>query len=475
MPRGEEYPERMLRKKVASEGQEWVERLETKREEDLFREQSGLISRQNIFGSEVLSSWEFVNQRGKRWEEMPEVIRENEIRRYQKKFNSSIERVNEQLQEMSHNDPMALLKFLSDNLPDQNLEKSAKKLGLRKTDYQTPDHILVLVETVQGRKSNLTEKEMETLRRKAETYRIGRAISKMYSDGERLPDEVLLSILERHRVNVLLAEKEMEPEIAVFKERVSNLLFEAIDRGDLPISTALVEERLNNLQFRAVDPMSARLEEKWGDYNAKSHTIRLSTDIPKKSRWAVFVHEVFHALSGQIDNMNTLQGFEEDPLVTGYDSIKVGTRFHDRFRWLNEALTEEATRGFTNESWGYENERELLDILVSSGVSKESLYGAYFENYTDKPEGSHRLPKTKALFDTINQRLGQGFLINLDGYIRFSTKKRQQDGGVKSVVAKWRKLGDGFPKFVNDWSNKETAKMREKYKQRHDKKRNKKK
>lgn len=244
-----------------------------------------------------------------------------------------------------------------------------------------------------------------------------------------------------------------------FRGRVFELLREAVEEQKLPISIRFINERLAALKYIAVDPAQTFFKEKWGDFDERNHIIRLSTDIPKEDRFQAFVHEVIHALSGQIETLALDEGSGELEVTEGpyeiangdYDQLKSGLALKNKLSWLNEALTEHITHELVGKSYAYTNERELLDLIVGHGVPLHALFAAYFENNTSEMKG-HKFPATGELFGMTNKLFGTGFLMKLDTFINSFNRDEIQSGwceeGVLKAVALWKDLGDVFPEYV---------------------------
>ena len=212
---------------------------------------------------------------------------------------------------------------------------------------------------------------------------------------------------------------------------------QAIEKGDFPVSLEVAKERMKAVKFLAIDEISASLKEKWGDFVGRNHTVRFSSDIPQDQIYKVLTHEIFHAVSGQIEKLEYSPEYEDNPNLSSNEILKIGVQLNrvnfftgtplEHLRWLNEALTEEATAVLIGEelSKSYVDERRLLKLLIEKGIPKEVFFEAYFENFnvsTNKTE--HSLPKMKKLFNLMNDTFGKGFLFKLDSYIKENSSKK---------------------------------------------------
>lgn len=258
------------------------------------------------------------------------------------------------------------------------------------------------------------------------------------NDSDRfIPEKNLLDFLRKHRDNILAKESIILSEVLKHKENIEHLLFEAIEKGDFPVSLEVAKERMKAVKFLAIDEISASLKEKWGDFVGRNHTVRFSSDIPQDQIYKVLTHEIFHAVSGQIEKLEYSPEYEDNPNLSSNEILKIGVQLNrvnfftgtplEHLRWLNEALTEEATAVLIGEelSKSYVDERRLLKLLIEKGIPKEVFFEAYFENFnvsTNKTE--HSLPKMKKLFNLMNDTFGKGFLFKLDSYIKENSSKK---------------------------------------------------
>ena len=292
-----------------------------------------------------------------------------------------------------------------------------------------------------------------------------------YKKGNyRLPDRQLIEMLTIHRDKVLMKAEKLEKDFPEFKKRVLDLLDKAIERGELPISKEYVAARLDKIDCTIIDSLTANLEDRGGSYYGGKHTISLSSGVPNDLKFKVFVHEIVHALSGQIRQ----EGSETDALdpdIIWRGVEKVGNRFNHfakdfsiydvdderaqthrpNFRWLNEAITEDITGQLVGKAVSYKKERELLALIVQYGIPTEVLRLAYFDNHDIEKKAGHHLLKTKELFDATNKKFHTGFLVDLDKYI-FQGGQEAYKNNLAAVVDKWRELGNGFSEFLADWS-----------------------
>ncbi|MEK7106229.1 MAG: hypothetical protein AAB895_02630, partial [Patescibacteria group bacterium] len=245
----------------------------------------------------------------------------------------------------------------------------------------------------------------------------------------------------------------------------------AIENGEIPIDSQLAKERIDSIEYKVIDDIVAKLTERWGDYSEMNHRIRFSSGLPYNRFFAVFVHEIFHALSGQIEAIYTArEKFEVEPDYVNNYSLKVGLGFNKPSNtapelspetldmwWLNEALTDQAMIDLTKEKdpCAYGNERKLLKKLIDMGIPKDKFYAAYYENFntaknTEEEKVEHRLPNTRELFKFTNEKFGPGFLLKLDKFIASYEKEKKHSGSEMALKA-WEEHGEDFPQFLNNF------------------------
>ncbi|MEK7532529.1 MAG: hypothetical protein AAB579_02920 [Patescibacteria group bacterium] len=476
-----------VKKKLAGEGGEWTLRRK--------KEQEDLADTSFVFGFDELGRWLFVHRRGSEYKKLVKysgadsVFLEQAIKSREKRMAKDVKNINAQLVQVAEKNRGALHNVLVHYLYDvSDINKIAADLSF---DYDSDEEANDLIdEEVNARllraflkkEKPLTDRATlrEQVRRKFIAEELAHVLANQYADGsERLdtPD-MLMPMIEHHVKWVAEQEKEITRELASFKKRFRTLLARSIKTDAVPavrsLTPAQINERLGILKFSAIDEFSTSLAEMWGDFQANTHTVRLSVNIPPDKRWKVFVHEMFHALSGQ----HEVGFFDEFPEFNMYGMAKVGTHFGDPFsgvrgmesdgrrknkrrpvlHWLNEALTEAVTRDVLGDQYRhgtYVQERALLDVLKHAGVPSDILYRAYFENYAVKPAGEHRSPAMKELFQKTNELFGDGFLVKLDWYIRYhwqsADKKKSKSNGVEQALAEWKKRGAEFPHYIHQW------------------------
>lgn len=475
MHEGEDYydeSEISKKNKVVSSGPEWVERRRYDQEQGLGAEHH---DPREILGLPILQSLEIMNRKGMAYERLKAEYSSSEleikIANTKESFSNQLVYLHKELTVLAKakktgkvlNDifPNALQNLLSSyfkTLDFEALKDIKKQFALDSEDPADEEEERRLIDLLA---SIRPDKSREDLEKGSVITDLASYIQSRYAKGIHfLTEETLLPILEHHAQEIMTAEQEMQQKIEEYLPEIKALFKEKLVAQQGVISDELLEERLGTLKFQVVDYVWADFDDIYGDFNQATHTIRLRSDIPTKHTLSVLVHELMHALSGQVELADSMPSYEDVPGLSVYDQVKVGMRFSkkNRTRWLNEAITEQETLETldgvkkTNEQGEvYFGERQLLDLLIQKGVPKELLFAAYFENYDlSKPAGEHRLPKTKELFDFTNEQFGKRFLVNLDNFIKATS--------VKDAVDKWKTEDDNFPQFLQQWAQEQKEK-----------------
>src|SRR3989344_3794392 len=154
---------------------------------------------------------------------------------------------------------------------------------------------------------------------------------------------------EMVRVYVKLWEKRQEQ----FHERIPQILatfrdtaLQAIKEGKLPITEELLEERMGDTRVYLADDLQIK-QCTSGDYDVGEGAIRVAYRENIEAQEKTVFHEMIHALSGRTILIEE-KGYFPDEML---EHQRVGFRFNvydkngdwagKRFRWLNEAVTEE--------------------------------------------------------------------------------------------------------------------------------------
>ncbi len=209
-----------------------------------------------------------------------------------------------------------------------------------------------------------------------------------------LPTSILHQAATLDIQNLKNKEKELREITKETKNEFKSSVELAVNNKRLPKSA------LDNLS--KIDDVAVKIHDKFNDFlgtmvggnHAKGKTIIISTftldqGIPavKKILYHEFVHEISgkaYALKPNLENST--------PEKLAYLQ-KHGLLFQDNYSWLNEAITESLALELFNEqdtshekentykcSNVYINERKELDRLLNSGLERDTVLEAYFEN-----------------------------------------------------------------------------------------------
>lgn len=267
---------------------------------------------------------------------------------------------------------------------------------------------------------------------------------------ERIPDEILIAISEAY-TDLLEARR------SSFREKYPELvrstkehLYAAIESGKLPITREKVDEVFQKMTAQLGDPIIMQFDNQGGHYQSDTNTVFLRASLSEEQIPKIFMHEVLHALSGQ-----SIRLAEE---YTAQYS-RIGLRKNNRYRWLNEGMTESLALEVLREpdSHAYPESRKLLKLLIAD-IDRRLFRNAYFEESLPESEID---PDWEVLMQVIEEQYGQRFLDRLDDFIKKSTshgvkKSEQNESGVKLAVKKFTELKGKFPQFLKDWETQQS-------------------
>jgi len=279
-----------------------------------------------------------------------------------------------------------------------------------------------------------------------------------------LPDSLAERLTRRHVEYVNARQEAFEQrELPAIMAETDRRMRLAIARGTIPVTEEQWERFRSVTPIRLLDPLF-EYEDRGGSY--RSHIVFLSSEADVENKVSILVHESLHALSGRtvVQVTETDEEFGDD---TSFDHRRLGLHFssdiwagrQEKFRWLNEAVTEDLTVEISGgEDHGvYQHERRLLDQL--SGAlgpgGRRRFREAYFEDYDPQLNNEERIPFYRKLVRTVGAELGQDFLVNLDTFIHW---QRTGDGqrmhwmeGVEIAAGQWERRGEKFPEYVGNW------------------------
>lgn len=239
-------------------------------------------------------------------------------------------------------------------------------------------------------------------------------------ENNLLDNELWLEIVRNHKTKFLEKSKEFDENIkpefqADFLASITDLSY----RGILPLSIGRITKTLEMITVKLDDAIEHSFDEKNGSYDSEQNLALIGSRNfrYKKILYKIYVHEIMHALSGKTVRVE-VEGDYESMLKPD----RVGLRIINKFRWLNEAITESVTQLMYDKGGdSYVNERKLLDYIIQkSGVPLQDFYNAYFEHYNpeEKDTDNGAISNWKKLNQKLNSTLGERFLVHLDDEIK---------------------------------------------------------
>lgn len=269
-----------------------------------------------------------------------------------------------------------------------------------------------------------------------------------------LSTEDFIRAIEVHIKWMCQEEKRMLPIIRSLMEEKKCLILHAIDQGRLPLDGALVEEKIRQTEVAILDPISRVYNRVSGDYSNVRHEMRFYVGESENILPSTVLHEMLHAVSGQTNKLDDEGGF--------FVNERHGLGYFGRFLWLDEAVTEYLTHDIdTFEDHGaYLLERKILNHIMRSGVSRECILKAYFEEYTDPTDRSPRLtPMARAFFSEVKRIFGTPLIADIEAYLsrdgdRSRSKQewlRVNKNRLRELLRAWEHHGDAFPLKLHAW------------------------
>jgi hypothetical protein len=234
------------------------------------------------------------------------------------------------------------------------------------------------------------------------------------------------------------------------------------EKNNLEINWEEIRQRFDTLSYDLFDQYYADQRSASGDYDKNSHTARVEISPFSRVSPAILEHEHLHAISGRKNDMNLIF-FDFMPsglqFSLNHSIPRLGASFArsdshpERFRWLNEAITEQINvemmednpnkEDFVGLDYSYPYERILFDAILKGGdkqIAARSFYQAYFESDTGKPED---LKQRQKLYQEISEAYGSPrFFIELDDMIKSKGLKKSLEifklSGATAVHKWWQ-------------------------------------
>jgi hypothetical protein len=272
-------------------------------------------------------------------------------------------------------------------------------------------------------------------------------LERYYLDGNNQPVSEIIASLTieqyeaflRARGDRLKAEAEIKRQsFDRLKDAFQQRVLEAIQRQQIPLTPQQLAQRLEQVQIRCFD--------RWenpnalGSYEPWSKTFYLPVTATDQEIRETIDHEGFHALegvTGQVTNK-----VRDGNSIVAADTVRTGLtiqpRFGEtRFKWLNEAVTEDMNMEVNELSEGvYELEREIL-YLLERRIHAIDIRRAYFEDFEENTDQEQRLPAWKSLQRRLNAAFEPGILVTLDKLIKSAP---DEDEGLEQAIAYLNRL-----------------------------------
>ncbi|MCB9809266.1 hypothetical protein H6776_02595 [Candidatus Nomurabacteria bacterium] len=292
-----------------------------------------------------------------------------------------------------------------------------------------------------------------------------------YPDGffaNRSDDDILemLKIYNQEIEDVrLIAQENIERISKKFKDRLKRFS----QKYDITIDESLLDHKLQMVEYDVFDnyvgdqPYSNIPGKKGGDYDKSEHRVRIKMDSFGNVDEDVVQHENLHVVAGREMNVSLIDlGFSKtEPIIEGYSIPRQGLGFDRRinrrgneFTWLDEAITERINEiimhdnigtndnGRSYTSMSYPDERDLFDLILTSGtvdIDQKYFFQAYFET---TPEDQKHLPLRTELYQKISEAYGSPiFLMRIDDLVgEFGIREVKdlfKEGGKEAIEQRW--------------------------------------
>lgn len=293
-----------------------------------------------------------------------------------------------------------------------------------------------------------------------------------FQDG-KLEDSALLNILDAYQEAVEELQKNFEAELPGLETEFLQGIEVLYKQKLFPLSPEEVRERMRPVRVTLADASATTFENAVGFYDSELQRVDInidyfgkygSSELLKSTLW----HEWMHAISGRTLIGEVLDESENpDPEEGTYIPVRqqrVGLRFKDsengrpawqRFRWLNEAVTEYVSKqvyqGVEKPELlpfmsSYTKEQELLNLLIDNSGGKvdwTTVRAAYFEVIGDDRES--RMAAFRAFSGAMRSAYGDGILPRLDDFL----KNGNYNNNLDAAIAAMNGGADGMRALLN--------------------------
>lgn len=250
-------------------------------------------------------------------------------------------------------------------------------------------------------------------------------------DEERVPDDILIVMLERHVERFGEREKEFEKVEPLLRKNFLSRLQTAVDEGKIPFSYDVVAERFNGATAFLHDYL--QFPRDMGRSGSIHRTISLRSSLmdtdrgdPERMRLLAeetFFHEGIEAIRG-VAYMRWEHKFEDneageveyEPRFTegrsGLTFSGIGGDRKEVFEWLHEAVVEQLAlilldREPIDDARGAE--RAALQKLLRDGLPWNDLCSAFIEDYDPSLPAGERSPAWKKFRKSVDEHLDGGW------------------------------------------------------------------
>lgn len=208
------------------------------------------------------------------------------------------------------------------------------------------------------------------------------------------------------------------------------LYMKGIQRGIVLRPEAKVKNLLSKLTYGVQDALLSPHLMKGSFYEADSHALWFSSHMSGEDIRMEYIKGTMHALAGKT-LLSVPQGMEGFPNVIALrNGLYFGNSYHPymahdviqkkRFEWLDEAVTTDLLMQLLGQRQEPQNpENKIVSLLCrKSGISKQLLYKAYFEDYDTTIPQKDRLTAWRAVMRSFTAAFGQGYLVAIDNQIQ---------------------------------------------------------
>lgn len=215
------------------------------------------------------------------------------------------------------------------------------------------------------------------------------------------------------------------------REKLINALNSAQEKGLIPLTQEEIAERIyDDTKFTFLSRRSPLL----GEYDLEEGVAKIQRNLKGEYLFSTLVHESIHALEGRTVQLEFEEGWFD------IQHQRSGVKFfgeNSRFRWLDEAITEDLSVKITGyEDDTYETERKIFKFLTTGGkipVPEQKFYNAFFENYDPQKPYGQRIPAWNELQRLLRESFGPNILLRLDKIIEEFGKENNEDGLQKAL------------------------------------------